>query len=123
MAEFCHERTFALFCGFPPPPPGYGQKCSGSEKWSTLLAHIFQALACSEAKNRHKTMFLEGYITQDIDSAFQIFALKDFLSYRPLKIVWADPPMAVRVMVKSVVQGKLCCSIYSQPFLNYIPED
>jgi hypothetical protein len=30
----------------------------------------------------------------------RFFALKDFLKYRPLKIVWADPPTAVRVRVK-----------------------
>jgi hypothetical protein len=43
------------------------------------------------------------YITQDNDSAdvflgidnfCQFFAFKDFLSYRPLKIVWADLPTA-----------------------------
>jgi hypothetical protein len=28
------------------------------------------------------------------------FALKDFLSNRPLKSVWADPPTAVRFRVK-----------------------
>jgi hypothetical protein len=31
------------------PAPGCGQKLSGCEKWNTLLDHIFQALACSEA--------------------------------------------------------------------------
>jgi hypothetical protein len=45
-------------------------------------------------------MFFEGYITLDFDSAedfrgigifCRFFALKDFLSYRPLKRVWADP--------------------------------
>jgi hypothetical protein len=66
-------------------------------------------LACSGAKKRHKTTFFEGYITQDLDSAevfrglgifCRFFALKDFLSYRPLKIVWADRPTAVRFRVK-----------------------
>jgi hypothetical protein len=46
---------------------------------------------------------LEGYITQDKDSAevfrgIEIFcrflALKDFFSYRPSKKVWAAPPTA-----------------------------
>jgi hypothetical protein len=55
-------------------------------------------------------MFFEGYITQDLDSAevfrglgifFRFFALKDFLSYRSLKIVWADQPTAVRFRVKA----------------------
>jgi hypothetical protein len=50
----------------------------------------------------------EGYITQDSDSAevfcgidnfCQFFALKDILSYRPLKIVWADRPTAMRFRV------------------------
>jgi hypothetical protein len=49
--------------------------------------------------------FIEGYITQDLDPAevvfgigifCRFFALKDFLSYGPLKQVWADPPTAVR---------------------------
>jgi hypothetical protein len=33
-----------------------------------LFALIFQAMACSEAENRHKLTFFEGYITQDKDS-------------------------------------------------------
>jgi hypothetical protein len=53
-------------------------------------------------------MFFEGYISQNLDSAevshgigifCRFFALKDFLSYRPLKKVWADPPTAVRFRV------------------------
>jgi hypothetical protein len=65
-------------------------------------------LACSEAENRHELIFFEGYITQDFDSAeffhgigifCQFFALKDFLIYKPLKKVWAVPPMAVRFRV------------------------
>ncbi len=53
----------------------------------------------------------EGYITLDFDSAkvfhgigifCPFFALKDFLSYRPLKKVWADPPTAVRFRVKRI---------------------
>jgi hypothetical protein len=52
-------------------------------------------------------MFLEGYIAQDIDSTevfcriadfCRFFALQDFLRNRPLKIVWADSPLAVRVL-------------------------
>ncbi len=58
--------------------------------------------------------FLEGYITQDLDSAvfrglgifFRFFALKDFLSYRSLKIVWADQPTAVRFRVKEELHGR-----------------
>jgi hypothetical protein len=70
-------------------------------------------LACSEARKRHKMAFFEGYITQDIDSAevfrgignfCRFFALKDFLSYRPLKIVWADPPTAVRFRVNENIK-------------------
>jgi hypothetical protein len=57
--------------------------------------------------------FFEGYITQDLDAAEVIrgigtfcrfFALKDFLSYRPLKQVWADLPTAVRFRVKTALQ-------------------
>ncbi len=57
----------------------------------------------------HETVFFEGYITHDINSAevshgidisCRYFALKDFLSYRPLKIVGADLPTAMRVRVK-----------------------
>jgi hypothetical protein len=53
--------------------------------------------------------FFAGYITLDLDSAdvfrgigifCRFFAFKDFLSYRPLKKVWADPPTAVRFRVK-----------------------
>jgi hypothetical protein len=53
--------------------------------------------------------FFEGYITLDLDSAevfcgivifCQFFALKDFLSYRPLKKVWAGLPTAVKFRVK-----------------------
>jgi hypothetical protein len=53
--------------------------------------------------------FSEGYITQELDSAevfrglgifCRFFALEDFLSNRPLKIVWADRPTAVRFRVK-----------------------
>jgi hypothetical protein len=71
---------------------------------------FFRTLTCSEAKNRHKFTFVEGYISQDLDSEnvfrgigifCQFFALKDFLSYRPLKTVWADPPTAVRFRVKA----------------------
>ncbi len=60
-----------------------------------LFALIFQAMACSEAENRHKLTFFEGYITQDKDSEevfhgngvfCRFFALKDFL-YKPLKSV------------------------------------
>jgi hypothetical protein len=54
-------------------------------------------------------MFFEGYITLDLESAdvfrgigifCRFFALKDFLSYRPLKKVWADLHTAVRCRVK-----------------------
>jgi hypothetical protein len=53
--------------------------------------------------------FFEGYITQRIYSAdifrgianyFTIFLLKTFLTCRPLKVVWANLPTAVRVRVK-----------------------
>jgi hypothetical protein len=53
--------------------------------------------------------FFEGNITLELDSAevfrgigifCRFFELKDFLSYRPLKRVWADPPTAVRFRVK-----------------------
>ncbi len=53
--------------------------------------------------------FYEGSITLDFDSGedfhgigifCRFFALKDFLSYRPLKKVWADRPTAVRFRVK-----------------------
>jgi hypothetical protein len=53
-------------------------------------------------------MFFEGYISQYLDSEnvfrgigifCRFFSLKDFLSYRPLKTVWADPPIAVRFRV------------------------
>jgi hypothetical protein len=63
---------------------------------------------------RHKTAFFKGYITQDaesaeifrgIDDVCQLFALQYFLSYKPLKLLWADPPTAMRVWVKSF--GKL----------------
>ncbi len=69
-------------------------------------------MACSGAKKRHKTTVFEGYITQDLDSAevfrglgifFRFFALKDFLSYRPLKTVWADRLTALRFRVKGIV--------------------
>jgi hypothetical protein len=59
--------------------------------------------------------FFEGYITQDNDSAevfrgidpfCQFFALKDFLSYRPLKIVWTDQPTAVRIRVKQTQRAE-----------------
>jgi hypothetical protein len=53
--------------------------------------------------------FFEGDITLDFDSGedfhgigifCRFFALKDFMRYRPLKRVWADPPTAVRFRVK-----------------------
>ena len=56
--------------------------------------------------------FFEGNITLDLDSAevfrgigifCRFFALKDFLSNRPLKKVWADRPTAVRFRVKIAV--------------------
>jgi hypothetical protein len=56
--------------------------------------------------------FFEGYITRDLDSAevfrgihifCQFFALKDFLRYRPLKKLWADPPTAVRFKVNMLL--------------------
>jgi hypothetical protein len=65
--------------------------------------------ACSEAENRHKLTFFEGYLTLDLDSAevfrgirilCRFFALKDFLRNKPLKNVWADSPTAVRFRVK-----------------------
>ncbi len=55
--------------------------------------------------------FFEGYITQDLDSGdvfcgtgifCRFFALKGFLSYRPLKQVWADLPTAVRFRVNRI---------------------
>jgi hypothetical protein len=58
--------------------------------------------------------FFEGYITQDLDSGdvfrgidifCRFFVLKDFLSYRPLKQVWADLPTAVRFRVKKSASG------------------
>jgi hypothetical protein len=118
---FCRERTFALFSDFPPtpplppnppPPPGCGRKCCGRERWYTPLVPFFRTLTCSEAKNRHKLMFFDVYISQDLDSEnvfhgigifCRFFALKDFLSYRPLITVWADPPTAVRFRVKSEI--------------------
>jgi hypothetical protein len=54
-------------------------------------------------------VFFEGYTIQYNDSAevfhgierfCHFFLLKDILSYRPLKIVWTDPPTALRVRVK-----------------------
>jgi hypothetical protein len=63
---------------------------------------------------RDKTAFFKGYITQDaesaeifrgIDDVCQLFALQYFLSSKPLKILWADPPTAMRIWVKSF--GKL----------------
>jgi hypothetical protein len=53
-------------------------------------------------------MFLEGYLSLDLDSAgilrgigifCRFFALKEFLRNRPLKKVWADRPTAVRFRV------------------------
>ncbi len=53
--------------------------------------------------------FYECSITLDFDSGedfcgigifCRFFALKDFLSYKPLKKVWADRPTAVRFRVK-----------------------
>ncbi len=112
----CREWTFTLFSSFPPrptapppPPPGCGQKCSSRERLFTLLAAFFTTLACSEALNRHKLTFFEGYITLDLDSTggfrgigifCRFFALKDFLSYRPLKKVWADRLTAMRFRVR-----------------------
>jgi hypothetical protein len=55
-------------------------------------------------------MFFEGDLTLEkystevfrgIGIFCRFFALKDFLSYRPLKIVWADPPTAVWFRVKA----------------------
>jgi hypothetical protein len=52
---------------------------------------------------------LEWFITQDIESTevfcgicifCGFFTVKDFLSYRPSKIVWADLPMARKVRVR-----------------------
>jgi hypothetical protein len=57
-------------------------------------------------------MFFEGYISQDLDSEnifrgigifCRFFYHKDFLSYRPLKTVWADLPTAVRFRVNRVI--------------------
>jgi hypothetical protein len=73
-------------------------------------------------------MFSKGYITPDFDSAevfrgigvfCQFFALKDFLSYRLLKKVWADPPTAVRFRVKETIKVKTNKSI-SNRYLNTI---
>jgi hypothetical protein len=70
---------------------------------------LFYDFGCSEALNRHKFMFFEGYITLDLDSAevfcgigifCRFFALQDFSSNRRLKKVWADPPTAMRFRVK-----------------------
>jgi hypothetical protein len=53
--------------------------------------------------------FLKGYTAEEINSEdifrgiayfFRFFALKTFLSYLPLKVVWADPPTPVSVRVK-----------------------
>ncbi len=58
--------------------------------------------------------FFEGYLTLDLDSAedfrgigifCRFFALKDFLRYKPLKNVWADPPTAVRFRVNPNPDG------------------
>ncbi len=58
--------------------------------------------------------FFEGYLTLDLDSAdvfrgigifCRFFALKDFLSNRPLKKVWADRPTAVRFRVKEQLKN------------------
>jgi hypothetical protein len=60
--------------------------------------------------------FFEGYITQDIYSAevfhgidhfCRFFAVKDLMSYNPLKTVWADPHTAVRVRVKNLMRQSL----------------
>jgi hypothetical protein len=60
--------------------------------------------------------FYECSITLDFDSGedfrgigifCQFFALKDFMSYRPLKKVWADRPTAVRFRVKKGVTSWL----------------
>jgi hypothetical protein len=78
--------------------------------------------------------FFEGYLTLDLDSAdvFRgihifsgFFALKDFLSYRPLKKVWADQPTAVRFRVNcdpfmthtSLLNGRIYLMTYPESSL------
>ncbi len=55
-------------------------------------------------------IFFKGYLTLDLDSAESFrgigifcpfFALKDFLSNRPLIKVWADRPTAMRFRVET----------------------
>ncbi len=45
-----------------------------------------------------------------IDNFCRFFALTDFLSYRPLKIVWADLPMTVRVRVRKYMSQPILLS-------------
>ncbi len=99
---------------FPPPPtatrpPHLDVGDNAAAVRDTHLVAFLKSLTYSEAKNRHKLTFFKGYITQDLDSeevfrGIGIFCrfvvLKDFLRYRPLKKVWADPPTAVRFRVK-----------------------
>ncbi len=47
----------------------------------------------------------------------RLFALQTFLSYRPLKRVWADPPSAVRISVNcllpTVIAHSQLCTVHS----------
>ncbi len=93
--HFCHERTFALFSGFPPNPhchpthpPGCGRKCCGRERWYTHLVAFFRTLTCSEAKNRHRLTFVEGYITQDLDSGEVFHGIGIFCWFFYIRTFW-----------------------------------
>ncbi len=76
------------------------------------LSSLFWDFCLFWGIKRHKMTYLEGYTTQRIYSAdifcgiagfLTIVLLKTFLSYRPLKNMWADPPTAMRFRVNLIV--------------------
>ncbi len=125
LRTFCPRtfclRTFCLrtFCLGTNPPTWMWAKNAAAVTDVIHIKQPFYDFGCFEALNRHNLTFFEGYITQDLDSAevfcgigicCQFFALKDFLSYRPLKKMWADPPTAVRFRVKTRSFVRCYCS-------------
>ncbi len=93
--HFCRERIFTLFSGFlptphchPTPPPGCGRKCCGRERWDAHPVAFFRTLACSEALNRHKNAFFEGYLTQRIYSADIFLGIANFWGFFYLRPFW-----------------------------------
>ncbi len=91
----CCEWTFALFGGFPPtphchpaPPPGCGWKCGSRERWYILKVTFFRTSACSEAENRHKLTFFEGYLTLNLDSAELSVEYVFFADFLHLRTFW-----------------------------------